>query len=41
MPFVMKKKVIDAAFNAALLYGCESWLDTYLKDVEKLYVGAI
>ena len=41
MPFVMKKKVIDAAFNAALLYGCESWLDTNLKDVEKLYVGAI
>ena len=41
MPTVMKKKVIDAAFNAALLYGCESWLDTYLKDVEKLYIGAI
>ena len=41
IPFVMKKKVIDAAFNAALLYGCESWLDTNLKDIEKLYVGAI
>ena len=41
MPFVMKKKVIDAAFNTALLYGCESWLDTNLKDVEKLYIGAI
>ena len=37
----MKKKVIYAAFNTALLYGCESWLDTNLKDVEKLYIGAI
>ena len=41
MPFVMKKKAIDAAFNAALLYGCESWLDTNLKEGEKLYIGAI
>ena len=35
----MKKKVMDAAFNATLIYGCESWLDTNLKDVEKLYMG--
>ena len=27
--------------NAALLSGCESWLDTNIKVVEKLYIGAI
>ena len=25
-PFVVKKTVVDACFNAALLYGCEGWL---------------
>jgi len=37
MPFVMKKKALDAAFSAALLYGCEAWLNVSLKQVEKLY----
>ena len=37
MPFVMKKKVLDAAFSAALLYGCEAWLNVSLKQVENLY----
>ena len=41
IPFIVKKKVVDAAFNAALLYGSESWLDVNVKIVEKLYVGAI
>ena len=26
MPFIAKRKVAEAAFNAALLYGCESWV---------------
>ena len=25
-PFVVKKTVVDACFNASLLYGCEGWL---------------
>ena len=40
MPFFVKKKVVQAAFNSALLYGCESWLDCGLQPVEKFYVGA-
>ena len=41
MPFFVKKQVLDAAFIAALLYGCESWLDVSLSEVEKLYISAI
>ena len=37
----MTKKVKGVVFNAELLYGCERLLDTCLKDVEKLYIGAI
>ena len=41
MPFFVKKRVLDAAFTSALLYGCESWIDVSLADVEKLYISAI
>ena len=41
MPFFVKRKVVDAAFNAAILYGCESWIDVNLKPVEKLYNSAL
>ena len=40
-PFFVKKKVFDAAFSSAILYGCESWLDVSLAPVEKLYMSAI
>ena len=26
IPFAAKRKVVEAAFNAAILYGCETWL---------------
>ena len=29
-PFFVKRKVFDAAFSSAILYGCESWLDVSL-----------
>ena len=41
MPFVVKRKVVEACFNAAILYGCESWLDTDLQPIERLYNAAI
>ena len=41
MPFHAKKKVLDAAFCAALLYGCESWLNVSVYPVEKMYHTAI
>ena len=41
MPFFAKRKVMEAAFNAAILYGCESWLDTGLNAMDKLYSRAV
>lgn len=37
VPFVVKKRVLDAALMSSLLYGCESWLGADLKPVTKLY----
>ena len=41
MPFIVKKKALDAAFISAILYGCETWLGACFRDMEKLYHGAI
>ena len=41
MPFVAKRKVVEAAFNACILYGCEAWLGTGLRVMESLYMSAI
>ena len=41
MPFIAKRKVVEPAFNAALLYGCESWVGGNYHAVNKLYMGAI
>ena len=40
-PFFVKRKVFDAAFSSAILYGCESWLDVSLAPVEELYMSAV
>ena len=40
-PFFVKRKVFDAAFSTAILYGCESWLDLSLKPVETMYMSAV
>ena len=41
MPYVFKKKVLDAAIISSLLYACETWLGAEFKDVEKVYVSAV
>ena len=41
MPYIFKKKVLEAMIVSSLLYGCESWLGTDFKEVEKLYVSAV
>ena len=40
-PFCVKSKVVEAAFNDAILYGCESWIGVSCQVVEKLYISAI
>ena len=37
IPFIVKRRVFDAALMSAVLYGCESWLDTDLRPITKLY----
>lgn len=37
IPFIVKKRALDAALMSALLYGCESWLTADLKPVQSLY----
>ena len=41
MPFIVKRKVLDAAFNAAILYGCETWIGVSCQCVNTLYIAAI
>lgn len=41
IPFVVKRRVFDAALVSTLLYGCESWVGGNLKPVTKLYNWAI
>ena len=41
LPFCVKRKVVEAAFDAAILYSCESWIDASCKAVDKLYIGVI
>ena len=37
IPFMVKKRVFDAALTSSLLYGCESWFTADLKPIMKLY----
>ena len=37
IPFVVKKRVFDAALMSTLIYGCESWLAADLKPMAKMY----
>ena len=41
VPFVVKRRVFDAALMSSLLYGCESWVGADLKPVIKLYNWAL
>ena len=40
-PFLVKKRVLEAAFMSSILYGCESWLNVSLKPVETMYLKAV
>ena len=37
-PSCVKRKFVEAAFNSANLYGCESWIGGNCQEVDKLYV---
>ena len=37
VPFIVKKRLFDAAQISALLYGCESWVGVDVKPIIKLY----
>ena len=41
MPFIAKRKVLVAAFNSAILFGCESWIGASSQAVNVLYMSAI
>ena len=40
-PFQVKKKVFEAAFTSAILYGCESWVDINLKPIKQMYMSGV
>ena len=41
MPYKFKKEVLEAMIVSSLLYGCESWLTDNVKDIERMYLGAV
>ena len=41
VPFIVKRRVFDAALMSSLLYGCESWVGANIKPVVKLYNWAL
>ena len=41
IPFLIKKKVFDAALMSAILYGSELWLNGNLQPIDKLYKWCI
>ncbi len=38
IPFIVKRRVFDAALVSSLVYDCESWVDADIKPVVKLYI---
>ena len=41
MLFQVKLKLLNACSLSSILYGCERWVNMFLKPVEKLYTRAI
>ena len=41
MPFAVKRKVVEAAYSASILYGSEAWLNVGLRILEPLYMSSI
>ena len=40
-PFMVKKRVLEAAFMSCILYGSEGWLNVPLKAVATMYMKAV
>ena len=41
LPFIVKRRVFEAALMSAVLYGCESWVNADYRPVIKLYNWAL
>ena len=41
VPFIIKRKIFDAAIMSTMLYACESWLNGNIKSIEKQYKWCI
>ena len=41
IPFIVKRRVFEAALMSSLLYGCESWVGADLKPIVRLYNWAL
>ena len=41
IPFIVKRRLFDAALMSSLVYGCESWVGADIKPVKKLYNWAM
>ena len=41
IPFIVKRRVFDAALLSSLMYGCESWVGADIKPAVKLYNWAL
>ena len=41
VPFIVKRRLLDAALMSSLLYVCESWVGADVTCVSKLYIWAI
>ena len=41
MPFVAKRKVLEACYNSSLLYGCEGWVGCSPRPVNTMYMRGI
>ena len=41
MPFIAKRKVLEACYNSSLLYGCEGWVGCSPRPVNTMYMRGI
>ena len=41
MLYVLKRRVLDACFVTAVLYGCEGWIGASCKVLNSVYMSAI
>ncbi len=41
IPFIVKRRIFEAAVMSVVLYGCESWLNADLRPIAKLYNWAL